>query len=145
MLFGVILFGVLTDIIIKKKIAQNGKTVPEDRLPIWLTIPNGIIIVASLFMYGWSCEANTHWIVPMIGVAFFCFGLMGIMVSDLAFLIRAYTNPSLDVSSDLPRRLIHPIRRLCGSSRHCSSIHPRRFAAACRVVNVQRAGTRLGK
>lgn len=81
MLFGTMTFGVLTDIVVKKKIAQNGKTVPEDRLPIWMTLPSGLLVVASLFWYGWSTEQHTHWIVPMIGVAMFCFGLMGIMVS----------------------------------------------------------------
>lgn len=88
MLFGVILFGAITDVIIKKKVAQNGKTVPEDRLPVWLIAPNGILVVVSLFWYGWSTEHNTHWIVPMVGVALFCFGLMGIMVSCLCSTYR---------------------------------------------------------
>ena len=81
MLFGTVLFGGMSDVIIKKKMAKNGATVPEDRLPFWLTLPVGIIIPVSLFWYGWACERNTHWIVPMIGVAFFCFSLMGIMVT----------------------------------------------------------------
>ncbi|KAM6535893.1 hypothetical protein FALCPG4_005420 [Fusarium falciforme] len=97
MLFGVMLFGVITDVIIKKKLAQNGKTVPEDRLPVWLIAPNGIIIVASLFWYGWSTENNTHWIVPMIGVAFFCFGLMGIMMCLQIYLIDAYISYAASV------------------------------------------------
>ena len=80
MLFGAILFGALADVIIKKKLAKGGTTVPEDRVPIWLTLPTGLIIPVSLFWYGWACERNAHWIVPMIGVAFFCFALMGIMV-----------------------------------------------------------------
>lgn len=81
MLLGTITFGIMTDVVIKKKIAQNGKTVPEDRLPIWMTLPSGLLIVGALFWYGWSADQHTHWIVPMIGVALFCFGLMGIMVS----------------------------------------------------------------
>lgn len=81
MLFGTILFGGMSDVIIKKKLAKNGSTVPEDRLPFWLTLPVGLLIPVSLFWYGWACERNTHWIVPMIGVAVFCFSLMGIMVS----------------------------------------------------------------
>jgi hypothetical protein len=85
MLFGTITFGIMTDVVIKKKIAQNGKTVPEDRLPIWMTLPSGLLIVGALFWYGWSADQHTHWIVPMIGVALFCFGLMGIMVSSPIF------------------------------------------------------------
>lgn len=80
MLFGVLTFGALTDINIKKKMAKGEMPVPEDRLPISLTLPSGLIIPAALFWYGWSIEGNTHWIVPMIGEALFCFGLMGVMV-----------------------------------------------------------------
>ncbi|KAM5347291.1 hypothetical protein ACJ41O_010296 [Fusarium nematophilum] len=97
MLSGTILFGVLADVIIKKKLAENGKTVPEDRLPIWLTLPNGILIVVSLFWYGWATESNTHWIVPMIGVALFCFGLMGIMMCLQIYLIDAYISYAASV------------------------------------------------
>ncbi|KAH6884115.1 major facilitator superfamily domain-containing protein [Thelonectria olida] len=97
MLIGTMLFGVIADIIIKKKLEQNGKTVPEDRLPVWLTLPNGIIIVASLFWYGWAAERNTHWIVPMIGVALFCFGLMGIMMCLQIYLIDAYISYAASV------------------------------------------------
>ncbi|KAI5455985.1 major facilitator superfamily domain-containing protein [Mariannaea sp. PMI_226] len=90
MLFGVISFGIITDIIIKRKIAERGSTVPEDRLPVWLTLPNGLLIVAALFWYGWSAEANVHWIVPMIGVALFCLGLMGVMMCLQIYLVDAY-------------------------------------------------------
>ncbi|KAF5634212.1 multidrug resistant protein [Fusarium sp. NRRL 52700] len=90
MLFGTMVFGVMTDIVIKKKIEQNGKTVPEDRLPIWMTLPSGLLIVGALFWYGWAADQNVHWIVPMIGVALFCFGLMGIMMCLQTYLVDAY-------------------------------------------------------
>ncbi|KAF4422086.1 multidrug resistant [Fusarium acutatum] len=90
MLFGTMTFGVMTDVVIKKKIAQNGKTVPEDRLPIWMTLPSGLLIVGALFWYGWAADQNVHWIVPMIGVALFCFGLMGIMMCLQTYLVDAY-------------------------------------------------------
>ncbi|CAH0040810.1 unnamed protein product [Clonostachys rhizophaga] len=97
MLLGTITFGIITDIIIKRKIAQNGQAVPEDRMPIWLTAPCGLLIVVSLFWYGWSAERNAHWIVPMIGVALFCFGLMGIMMCLQTYLIDAYISYAASV------------------------------------------------
>ncbi|KAK7421604.1 hypothetical protein QQX98_002071 [Neonectria punicea] len=97
MLLGTMVFGVLTDIIIKKKVASGEATTPEDRVPIWLTAPNGLIIVVSLFWYGWACESNTHWIVPMIGVTFFCFGLMGIMMCLQIYLMDAYISYAASV------------------------------------------------
>ncbi|KAL6917362.1 hypothetical protein FSHL1_008792 [Fusarium sambucinum] len=97
MLLGTMIFGGLTDVVVKKKIAQNGKTVPEDRLQIWMTMPSGLLIVASLFWYGWSTEQHTHWIVPMIGVALFCFGLMGIMMCLQTYLVDAYISYAASV------------------------------------------------
>ncbi|KPM39753.1 hypothetical protein AK830_g6838 [Neonectria ditissima] len=97
MMAGSIVFGVLADIIIKKKLATGGPTTPEDRVPIWLTLPSGLVIVVSLFWYGWACENNTHWIVPMIGVAFFCFGLMGIMMCLQIYLMDAYISYAASV------------------------------------------------
>lgn len=84
MMIGAAVFGALTDMIVKKKMASGGAPNPEDRLPIWMTAPSGILIAVSFFWYGWSIEEHTHWIVPMLALVVFCFGLMGIMVSDQA-------------------------------------------------------------
>jgi hypothetical protein len=35
-------------VVIKKKVEQNGKKVPEDRLPIWMTLPSGLLIVGGV-------------------------------------------------------------------------------------------------
>ncbi|KAF4980541.1 hypothetical protein FZEAL_3476 [Fusarium zealandicum] len=118
MLLGTMLFGVLTDIIIKKKIAQNGKTVPEDRIPVWLTLPNGILIVASLFCYGWSAENHVHWIVPMMGIAFFCFGLLGIIMCLQIYLMDAYISYAASVVAAVTvlRSLVGAMLPLAGLS-----------------------------
>ncbi|KAF5019851.1 hypothetical protein F66182_8130 [Fusarium sp. NRRL 66182] len=101
MFIGTTVFGVLTDIIIKNKIEKNGKTEPEDRLPIWLLLPCGLVIVGGLFWYGWSADQHTHWIVPMIGVALFCFGLMGIMMCLQTYLVDAYITYAASVVAAL--------------------------------------------
>lgn len=80
-MLGMLTFGTLTDRIVKKKMDRGETPVPEDRIPPMMTVPCGFIIVGSLFLYGWTAEYKIHWIVPMLGVALFCFGLMGIMVS----------------------------------------------------------------
>jgi len=136
MLFGTMTFGVLTDIVVKKKIAKNGKTVPEDRLPIWMTLPSGLLIVASLFWYGWSTDQHTHWIVPMIGVALFCFGLMGIMVSFsfTKHLVSLLTKT--DVPANIPRRCLHPVRGFSSCCHDCPSISGRCPASISWFVHV---------
>lgn len=80
MFLGVMLFGWIADVLVKRKQAKKITPVPEDRIPIWLTLSFGLIIPASLFWYGWSAEKGAHWIVPMIATSFFSFGLMGLMV-----------------------------------------------------------------
>lgn len=146
MLGGTMVFGVLTDIIIKKKMAKGEATVPEDRVPVWLTLPCGLVIVVSLFWYGWSVESNTHWIVPMFGVALFCFGLMGIMVSNTPISMwRPKLTIREDVSSNLPHGCLHHIRRLRNCRCHCPPIPFGCPVAPCWIVNVQQSGIGLGK
>lgn len=79
-MIGMALLGTQTDRIVKAKIARGETPVPEDRLPPLMTIPLGIVIVGALFMYGWTAEYAVHWIVPMIAVALFCFGFLGVLV-----------------------------------------------------------------
>lgn len=35
-----------------------------------------IVFPAGLFLYGWTAEAQTHWIGPMIGSCILSYGLM---------------------------------------------------------------------
>ncbi len=37
----------------------------------------------GLFWYGWSAEACTHWIIPIIGTAFVGMGLIATIVSSV--------------------------------------------------------------
>lgn len=81
MLVGVMIFGILADTMVKRAKAKGGEYKPETRLAPALTIPTGLALPVGLFIYGWTTEKGVHWIVPMLGVAIFCCGLMGVMVS----------------------------------------------------------------
>ncbi|KAH8702168.1 synaptic vesicle transporter [Talaromyces proteolyticus] len=52
-----------------KQRAPNGEGRPEFRVPI--LFGSTILTAGGIFMYGWSAEAHTHWIVPNIGAAIF--------------------------------------------------------------------------
>lgn len=52
-----------------KKRALDGQGSPEFRVPVLFV--STLFLAAGLFMYGWSAEAHTHWIVPNIGAAIF--------------------------------------------------------------------------
>lgn len=51
----------------------------------------GILCPAGLFIYGWSAQAQTHWIVPDIGCAILAMGLIISFQSSQAYIVDAYT------------------------------------------------------
>jgi MFS family permease len=101
MMLGAGAFGALTDRALKKKMAAGGTPTPEDRLPLSLTIPSGVFVAAGLFWYGWATETNVHWIVPMLGVAVFCIGLMGVMLLIQMYLVDSYVRYAASVIAAL--------------------------------------------
>lgn len=72
---GLIITGKTSDVMYGKLSAKNGGTpAPEYRLPpLMLTSP---LVTMSFFWYGWSANAKVHWIVPIIGTAFFSMGMI---------------------------------------------------------------------
>ena len=77
---GLIIAGKSTDVIYKRLTAKyQGPSKPEYRLPpLVLTSP---LVAIAFFLYGWSAEAKTHWIVPIIGTSLFGMGMMPAAVS----------------------------------------------------------------
>lgn len=68
---------------IASKLAERGTRKPEHRLPMMIFL--GPLIPAGLFWYGWSAQAHTHWIVPIIGTSIVGFGILGIFVCVCRF------------------------------------------------------------
>jgi len=50
----------------------------------------GLIAPVGLFWFGWAAHANTHWIVPDIGAAVMCCGLIIAFQSSQAYITDAY-------------------------------------------------------
>ncbi|KFA53342.1 hypothetical protein S40293_06651 [Stachybotrys chartarum IBT 40293] len=118
MMLGVVTFGAVSDRLIKKIQASGRTPIPEDRLPHWLTLMSGAVIPVALFWYGWATEANTHWIVPMLGIALFCFGLMGVMMCLQTYLVDSYVQYAASVIAALTvlRSLLGALLPLAGLS-----------------------------
>lgn len=72
---------------LSKKI-PDGKGRPEFRTPIIFIAT--ALVAGGLFMYGWSAQAHTHWIVPNIGAAIFSMGSMYVMTGLQTYVIDAY-------------------------------------------------------
>ncbi|KAF3074155.1 hypothetical protein CFAM422_003804 [Trichoderma lentiforme] len=88
-LAGQVAFGLLSDkVLIKLKARNNGVFEPEMRLP--LTIPFSFFVPVSFFWYGWSVKAQTHWIVPIIGLFPFAFGMIGIFGTLQTYVIDCF-------------------------------------------------------
>ena len=88
MFVGLGIFGTLSDRILKAK-AGSGEMKPEYRLPPMF--PGSVVIPIGLFLYGWSAEYRTHWIVPITGTSFVGLGLIGTFMPVQTYLVDAFT------------------------------------------------------
>ncbi|KAH6615061.1 major facilitator superfamily domain-containing protein [Boeremia exigua] len=72
------------------KLAKRNKGVyePEMRLPLCVFF--GLLIPISFFWYGWTAYNKVHWIVPIISLVPFGFGLMGIFAPLQTYMIDCY-------------------------------------------------------
>ncbi|KAH6723176.1 MFS multidrug transporter-like protein [Leptodontidium sp. MPI-SDFR-AT-0119] len=68
---------------------NNGVGKPEFRVP--LMIPGAFLVPVGLFMYGWSAEAHTHWIVPNVGAATFAAGTIIGFQCIQTYIVDSYT------------------------------------------------------
>ncbi|MCJ1432423.1 hypothetical protein MMC27_001779 [Xylographa pallens] len=68
---------------------ENKLGQPEFRLP--LMIPGGILLPLGLLWYGWSAQAQLHWIMPNIGMAIFGMGVKIGTQCTQAYGVDAYT------------------------------------------------------
>lgn len=67
-------------------VASQGDSVqPEARLP--LAMVGAFFIPIGLFWFAWTTYTSIHWIVPIIGSAFFAFGLVLVFLSLINYLI----------------------------------------------------------
>lgn len=71
--------------IIRLAKANNGVYEPEMRLGNCTIF--ALFVPVGFFWYGWSADKHTHWIVPIIGLIPFSFGLMGILASIQTYYI----------------------------------------------------------
>lgn len=65
--------------------AAGGHAPPEARLPP--SLAGSILIPAGLFWFAWTNGKDVHWIVSIIGSAFFACGLVSVFLSLLNYLI----------------------------------------------------------
>ncbi|KAL2844904.1 major facilitator superfamily domain-containing protein [Aspergillus pseudodeflectus] len=75
---------------IRRRLVNNnsGASEPEYRLPPALC--GGVVVPVGLFWFGWTCYPSVHWIVPVVGSAFFGCGMLLVFTGVFTFLVDAY-------------------------------------------------------
>ncbi|KAJ6171825.1 hypothetical protein N7470_000892 [Penicillium chermesinum] len=88
---GLTLMGLTNDRVVGKLTARNGgKFEPEMRLPTMIIF--SAILPISFFWYGWTADKHVFWIVPIIGMFPFGFGMMGVYMPTQTYVIDCYPN-----------------------------------------------------
>ncbi|KAK9421811.1 putative Major facilitator superfamily (MFS) profile domain-containing protein [Seiridium unicorne] len=67
---------------------NNGIDLPEYR--IWLMLPAAILVPGGLLWFGWSAVAQAHWIIPNLGMATACVGIVMTFMCMQAYVMDAY-------------------------------------------------------
>ena len=68
--------------------ANDGVFEPEMRLPACIFF--ACVIPITFFWYGWAVDKAVHWIVPIIGLIPFGFGMMGVFIPLQAYTIDSF-------------------------------------------------------
>lgn len=74
--------------VVRRTRANGGVFEPEMRLP--LSIWFSLLLPVSFFWYGWSAHYQTHWIVPVLGLFPFSFGIIGLFLPLTTYLVDCY-------------------------------------------------------
>jgi len=94
---GLAYVGPLSDQTVRRHRAAGEPVVPEDRLPLVITLPGTLCFPAGLFMYGWSVQYQYHWLVPLVGTAITGFGSILVFTALQTYLIDAFEQHAASV------------------------------------------------
>ncbi|MCJ1471760.1 hypothetical protein MMC13_000400 [Lambiella insularis] len=119
MFLGLIVFGAVSDYIVKHKSA-NGAMKPEYRLPPM--IPGAFCIPVGLFIYGWTAEKHVFWFVPILGSSLVGLGLLATFMPIQTYLVDAFTihAASAIAANTVLRSLVGALLPLAGPSMYAT-------------------------
>jgi len=81
--------GVIGEKIYNSLVARNnGECKPEYRIPAMML--GSITTPIGLLWYGWSAQADIHWIMPIIGASIFGFGLIATLLPIQMYFVDAF-------------------------------------------------------
>ncbi|KAF7546034.1 hypothetical protein G7Z17_g8717 [Cylindrodendrum hubeiense] len=124
---GLVIAGGTSDKLSKHLTKKNGgKPKPEYRLPVLIIA--SVTVPLGLFIYGWTAEKNTHWMLPILGTGFLGVGMICAMMGTSVYLVDAYVQYAASAmsASTVLRSLMGALLPLAGGG------------------NVRQAGIRMG-
>ncbi|KAK0622557.1 major facilitator superfamily domain-containing protein [Immersiella caudata] len=74
--------------VVRQTKANGGVFEPEMRLP--LSIFFSVCLPITFFWYGWTAEYDVHWIWPILGLFPFAFGIIGLYLPIITYLVDCY-------------------------------------------------------
>lgn len=120
-LIGLVISGATSDPLVNYLTKKNGgDRKPEYRLPLMAAAC--LIVPAGLFIFGWTAEKRTHWIVPIIGTSFLGLGMIIVFMCISVYLVDAYIEyaASAIAASTVLRSLFGALLPLAGGSMYKS-------------------------
>ncbi|PVH87147.1 MFS general substrate transporter [Cadophora sp. DSE1049] len=118
---GIAVGGLMSDRVVVILVRRyGGEPRPEYRLPTMMV--GGFVVPIGLFMYGWTAEEKTHWILPIIGTALLGAGMVITYLASSTYLIDAYTShaASVTAASTVFRSLLGALLPLAGRSMYAA-------------------------
>jgi MFS family permease len=94
--------------------ANNGKGLPEFRLPTLFV--TAWFLPIALFWYGWSAQAHTRWILPVIGGVWFGVGIVSIFVAIQNYLVDGFRYAASALAAATVLRSLFGYMTLIGKS-----------------------------
>lgn len=114
---GISVVATTSDKMLMKLAARNGgKFEPEMRLPMMIFF--ACVLPISFFWYGWSADKEVHWIVPIIGMVPFGFGMLGVYLPIQTYIIDCFPAYAASANATLTstRSLVGALLPLAGPS-----------------------------
>ncbi|RAH57950.1 MFS multidrug transporter [Aspergillus piperis CBS 112811] len=100
--------------VVKLTARNNGVFQPEMRLPTMIIF--ACLLPISFFWYGWSAKYEVQWIVPIIGMAPFGIGMLGVYMPIQTYVIDCYPAYAASANAALTatRSLVGAVLPLAG-------------------------------
>ncbi|KAF3480936.1 uncharacterized protein GIQ15_06283 [Arthroderma uncinatum] len=87
---GLFIFGVLSDRLLKARMAADGVTEPkpEYRLILMMWFPPALPV--GLFIYGWTVYYKVHWILPILATSLVGFGIFFVILPSQLYMVDLF-------------------------------------------------------